>query len=113
MSALTGRPILTKSPRLEMPKLRQSAKDAPHCMNPGCLRSNHDKRCVLAHANWLDYGKGVGLKTSDIFGAILCNECHDYVDRGPHQYSADRRHLWERAHRATLVYWIQAGILRC
>jgi hypothetical protein len=113
---ITGRPVMQKEPRIEMPKLRKSAEHAPHCMNPECLRPNHDKTCVLAHSNWQEHGKGVGVKTHDIFGAVVCQGCHDIVDNRNTKKNVFevgyRRNLWERAHRATLVWWIQEGYLK-
>lgn len=111
---LTGRAVMQKSPRIELPKLRKSAKDAPHCMNPDCLKPNRDGDLVLAHSNWQSEGKGVGYKAHDIFGAVLCQGCHDFVDgRDAYWSSPDhRRSVWERAHRATLVWWLQEGYLK-
>jgi hypothetical protein len=113
---LTGRPVMQKQPRIEMPKLRKSAEHAPCCMNPDCSRPNHDKTCVLSHSNWQEHGKGVGYKAHDIFGAILCQACHDFVDgRTPLLGIANddtRREVWARAHRATLVWWINEGYVK-
>lgn len=100
-----------REPRIEIPKLRKSAKDAPHCMS--CLTPNQGGNLVLAHSNWQEHGKGVGSKAHDIFGAIVCQHCHDVIDgRAQNMITDGRRELWGKAHRATLVWWIQEGILK-
>jgi hypothetical protein len=110
---LTGRPVMQKQKRIEMPKLRKSAEHAPCCMNPDCSRPNHDKTCVLAHSNWQEHNRGSHYKSHDIFGAILCQACHDLTDgRVGNLPTDERRELWGRAHRATLVWWLQTGVLK-
>jgi hypothetical protein len=103
-----------REPRIELPKLRKSAKDAPCCMV--CHVPNTDGNLVLAHSNWQEHGKGVGVKCHDIFGAIVCARpggCHDVIDGRASNLSAEERRLmWERAHRATLVWWVQEGYLK-
>lgn len=105
---LTGRAVMQKDVRLDLPRLRKSAEHAPQCFY--CHRSNHDKTCVLAHDNW--HGKGVHLKTSDPLGAIVCQHCHDLIDgRAGNLPVEDRKEMHGKAHRATLVWWINEGYL--
>lgn len=33
-----------------------------------------------AHSNSLEHGKGMGDKAHDLFGAYLCQKCHDWYD---------------------------------
>lgn len=103
--------MIPKHTRIEMPKLRRSAKVAPYCF--GCKAYNNGD-CVLAHANWSEYHKGKGIKVSDVFGAILCNECHNFVDnRVPgNGTTIERKELWLRAHIETLYWWVMTGQLR-
>lgn len=98
--------VMQKSPRWESKKLRESAKEAPMCF--GCGRYN-DGSVVLAHANWQEYGKGVGVKVSDIFGALMCPICHASID-GERQEA--RREYWRHAHIKTLQWWVQNGYLK-
>lgn len=77
----------------------------------GCKRVNYDGTCVLAHANWSEYHKGKGLKASDIFGAVLCQSCHGFVDNAANDSEA-RKDLWRRAHIETLYWWVLTGVLR-
>jgi hypothetical protein len=101
---------MQKQARIEMPKLRKSAKDAPQCFL--CNKPNRGD-VVLCHSNWAEHGKGVGYKAHDIFSALCCQSCHDHIDGRAGDWSVDmRRLMWGVAHRATLVYWIQAGILK-
>lgn len=106
---------IPKHTRIELPKLRRSAKVAPHCF--GCWRLNLGETVlVLAHYNWPDGGKGVGLKCHDGLGAILCGHsggCHDKVDnRVPGLSIEERKALWNVAHVRTLGWWLENGYLR-
>lgn len=106
------RPVRQREPRIELPKLRKSAQHAPMCF--ACWRPNQCGNLVLAHDNWLEAGKGVGYKSHDIFGAIVCGECHDQIDgRAGHLPEDERRAMHNLAHRATLVWWVQEGYLKC
>ena len=68
---------------------------------------------VPAHANWQQYGKGIGLKAHDIFVAALCPLCHDLVD-GRHGAlsNAERHDLWHAAWIKTLTWWVVHGTLK-
>jgi hypothetical protein len=99
---------IPKHPRIEMPKLRRSARLAPYCF--GCMKFN-DGDCVLAHANWHEYHKGKHLKASDIFGAVLCQSCHGFVDNAAND-SDERKDLWRKAHIETLYWWVMTGVLK-
>ena len=106
---------IPKHQRIEMPKLRRSAKVAPHCM--GCLVPNLGEIALaLAHYNWQDGGKGVGCKVHDALGAILCSQregCHDRVDGRSGGLSIDERKLlWLTGHVRTMDYWLQEGFLK-
>ena len=88
-------------------KLLQAAKDAPVCM--GCGKSNHGD-VVAAHANWSEYGKGMGMKAHDWAVAYLCHECHARIDQGQGS-KQDKREAWQRAHVRTLEWLFDTGVL--
>ena len=90
-------------------KILDSARDAPHCF--GCGKDNHGQ-VVAAHANWLEYGKGRGIKAHDIFVAHLCNECHYLIDEGNLLTKQEKKDLWDRAFKKTLLWMVQTGILK-
>ncbi|MEW5709810.1 MAG: nuclease domain-containing protein [Pseudomonadota bacterium] len=92
-------------------KLRESARDAPHCM--GCGRPNTGGTLVLAHSNALEDGRGAAHKSHDVLGAILCQDCHDLIDgRRGRLSKQEKREMHWRAHRRTLVWWVTQEILR-
>lgn len=65
------------------------------------------------HANWQEYGKGVGVKVHDIFGAIGCQDCHDFIDgRKGNLPLQERKELWLRGHIKTLAWWIENRVLK-
>jgi len=82
---------LQKQPRMKGKKLRESAKDCPHCMN--CGKVNYDgQQLCLAHSNRIQDGKGRGLKSHDEKGAIVCNDKATLVQmlNNRAQYMAER-----------------------
>lgn len=56
-------------------KLTQSAKHES-CVSCGA----NDGTIVWAHSNLSRHGKGMGMKAHDLFGAYLCNNCHQKYD---------------------------------
>ena len=84
--------------------LRKTAKLAPYCFGCGLQNPNGDLLC-LAHSNALKDGRGIGHKSHDEAGAILCHSCHDYVDgraggaskeakRAFHEHAAEKTRAW-------------------
>ena len=59
--------------------LREMAKEVPHCMGCGLENPNGDL-LVLAHSNSLEDGRGAYHKSKDLYGAFLCQSCHDKTD---------------------------------
>lgn len=63
-----------------MSKITKSAREQPcQIQLPGC--PDNRETVVFCHSNELIHGKGVGLKSLEIFGAYGCQYCHDIVDR--------------------------------
>lgn len=87
-------------------KLLDSAKDAPKCM--GCGRHN-DGSVVMAHANWAEYGKGMGHKAHDWSVAALCGDCHASIDQGHHMSRDERKDFWRAAHIRTMAWLFESG----
>lgn len=89
-------------------KLLDAAKNAPRCM--GCGKHN-DGDVVMAHADWSEYGKGMGYKANDWAVAALCTmQCHPFVDSSKASRE-ERKDFWIRAHVRTLAWLFDAGIL--
>ena len=95
-----------------MRKLRKSAKWCPYCMSCGRENPNGDLLC-LAHANTLKSGKGMGLKSRDEAGAIVCDTCHNIIDgRTEVGMSREQRQdMHAVAHERTLAWWKREGYL--
>jgi hypothetical protein len=87
--------------------LRNSAKDAPHCFGCFIQNPNGDRLC-LAHSSLLADGRGVGHKSDDDKGAILCDLCHRYVD-GNRDTKEARVFFHSRAHELTMQWWQSNG----
>lgn len=88
-------------------KLRDLAPDVPCCM--GCLNPNYDRqRLCLAHSNKAEDGRGMGLKSHDIYGAYLCDTCHTYVDNDMRSKSM-RSDYHKAAWANTMRWWIENG----
>lgn len=54
---------------------------------------------VPCHANWPEYGKGMGLKAKDIYTVPGCMSCHAWLDQGP-ALRNDKKQAWEAAYAA-------------
>lgn len=89
-------------------KITQGANGAP-CQNEECGKK--DGTTVAAHSNQYRDGKGIGIKSHDYRVAYLCHECHNFVDFGIAP-KAQRTALWESAHRNTIGYIFENGIVK-
>lgn len=76
------------------------------------LNPNGDLLC-LAHSNRIQDGKGMGIKSMDEKGAIVCDTCHSLIDGRINTYGrTERQEMLERANAKTVAWWIQTGILK-
>lgn len=64
---------------------------------PGVCRGERDT-VVPCHANWSDYGKGMGIKAPDIYTVPGCARCHACLDQGMTLTKAEKRATWEWAY---------------
>lgn len=86
----------------------KAAKYAPHCMS--CMNHN-DGTVVAAHSNQQRDGKGMGHKADDYRVAYLCQTCHHLIDQGAGYDKQTRIDIWEAAHRKTVGWLFDSGIL--
>jgi hypothetical protein len=92
-----------------MSKLRESAKDAPHCFSCGLPNPDGNLLC-LAHSNALADGRGAYHKSNDLFGAIVCKTCHDEMDgRSGGLAFLHKREAHYQAWVQTMRWWINTG----
>lgn len=92
-----------------MHKLRESARHCPHCMACGLENPNGDLLC-LAHSNALEDGRGASHKSPDIFGAIVCQSCHDKIDGRAADFSKyEKRKMHRDAWIETMRWWLREG----
>jgi hypothetical protein len=89
------------------PKLLQAVRDAP-CQMCGA----QDGTVVAAHSNQLRDGKGRGIKAHDYRIASLCYRCHVEIDQGSSMSKDERRQAWEEAHRATIGWLFENGVIQ-
>ena len=75
---MSGSPC-PKHPAFRSQKLRDLAKEAPHCMRRTCRVANVGQ-VVGCHRGGLSHGRGMGHKAHDLV-AYLCMDCHDLIDR--------------------------------
>lgn len=75
------------------------------------MRPNPNRGMLcLAHSNEQAHGRGMAHKSEDIFGAILCQQCHDEVDGRSGKLSRDEKRDKHRiAHDRTLRWWVDNG----
>jgi hypothetical protein len=103
-----------REPRIELPKLRKSAKDKPCTMgSPMC---NGDSRTTSwCHSDHEEHGKGVGCKAHDFFGFYGCSGCHEWYDTVSRREGIDndtRRYWFNRAMCRSLVIAFMEGVLK-
>lgn len=92
-------------------KLRDLAKEVPHCMY--CCEPNHGQ-VVLCHSNSQKHGKGLGIKAHDV-PCYLCDRCHALADgrMGPHLDKRDRDLiLYEGVYNSVLWILLEKGWLK-
>ncbi|MFT0547471.1 nuclease domain-containing protein [Allopusillimonas ginsengisoli] len=53
---------------------------------------------VPCHANWPEYGKGMGLKAKDIYTVPGCFACHAWLDQGPAS-KVEKKNAWEASYQ--------------
>lgn len=67
---------------------------------------------VPAHANWHQYGKGMGMKAHDWAVAALCQSCHNQIDGRSGNLSLEMKHeLWQKAWIRTMWMWFEEGVV--
>lgn len=89
-------------------KLLRALREAP-CMMCGA----QDGTVVAAHSNQLRDGKGKGIKAHDYRIAALCHRCHHEIDQGAKLSKTERVAAWEDAHRKTIGWLFDKGLLTC
>ena len=84
----------------------RAVRDA-YCMHCGA----DDGTIVAAHSNQLRDGKGKGIKAHDYRIAALCHICHHQIDQGTAWNKAEKREVWESAHRNTIGWLFENDLL--
>ena len=92
-------------------KVLELAGECDHCMWCG---GGEQGWIVAAHCNSQEFGKGMGLKASDIPVAYLCHTCHEMIDRpaaSSHLSRMDRELIFFKASAKTMLWLAQEGHL--
>lgn len=82
------------------PKYLAACRGEPcYLQIPGVCRGACERDTVVAcHANWSDYGKGMGIKAPDIYTVPGCARCHACLDQGMTLTKAEKKATWEWAY---------------
>lgn len=72
-----------------------------------------DGTIVAAHSNQQRDGKGMGIKAHDYRIAALCHACHFKLDQGMALTKEERKEMWEEAHRKTIGWLFDEGLITC
>ena len=86
--------------------LLEAVRDCP-CQSCGA----QDGTVIAAHSNQLRDGKGKGIKAHDYRIAAMCSICHHQLDQGILWDKAQRREVWEEAHRRTVGWLFENGLI--
>ncbi|MFY2855005.1 nuclease domain-containing protein [Achromobacter xylosoxidans] len=80
------------------PKYLAACRGEPcYLQIPGVCRGELES-VVPCHANWSDYGKGMGIKAPDIYTVPGCARCHACLDQGMTLTKAEKKATWEWAY---------------
>ena len=76
-----------------------------------CQLCGREGETQAAHANWTEYGKGMGMKAHDVYSAALCVGYHAGIDQGSKLSYQERKELWEAAWRKTMLVLFEDGLV--
>ncbi|WP_241061175.1 nuclease domain-containing protein [Achromobacter xylosoxidans] len=96
-------PIKRRAPKKRPghePKYLTACRGEPcYLQIPGVCRGACERDTVVpCHANWSDYGKGMGIKAPDIYTVPGCARCHACLDQGMTLTKAEKKATWEWAY---------------
>lgn len=91
-------------------KLTNAAKDEDCTLNtPWC---SYDPATVVAcHSDWLEDGKGRGIKAHDIYIAFGCGTCHNWLGMS-HAPKDEKRDVFHRGMKKTWKRLIDRGLIK-
>lgn len=97
--------MIPKTNYVRSPSLMKAYRAIP------CQHCGRDDGTVCgAHANSGIFGKGMGIKSSDVYAASLCSTCHSELDQGKAWTKEERLTMWWIAHRRTVRELVQRGL---
>ncbi len=102
-STLQRAPIKRRAPKKRPghePKYLAACRgESCYLQIPGVCRGACERDSVVpCHANWSDYGKGMGIKAPDIYTVPGCARCHACLDQGMSLTKAEKKATWEWAY---------------
>lgn len=97
-----------------MSRITEAARgEACQIRIPGICNHNPETS-VWCHANGSAAGKGIGMKSPDILGAIGCSDCHNLYDRRTQQNVFSREQIelyfWQGHARSVCVLIAKGAI---
>ena len=98
-----------------MSKVTKSARGRDCQIRLPSVCNFNPETTVLCHANGLSAGKGIGLKSHDLFSAYGCSSCHDVYDRRkkhPYLSYAEVEVCFMEGHWRTLQILIDEGVIK-
>ena len=110
MSAVAGRGATQKRQQIVSQALRDSARGEV-CTMRSSVCDLDTSTTVLCHSNYLEDGKGMGLKADDIFAFYGCSNCHEWYDRETCASQSVRRDMFHRAMKRTQRRMVELGLI--
>lgn len=92
-------------------RLLDLCRNAPcHLNYPGCTGGQDAERpSVPCHPNWLEDGKGVGLKSHDDLAVPGCPSCHYQHDTGTIYTTEQKKEIHAHAHKRWWRWLLTSG----
>ena len=106
---MTG--LRQREPRYVNRSLLDLCHGAPcHLNYPGCTGGDSpDFPSVPCHPNWLEDGKGVGLKAHDDLAVPGCPSCHFQHDTGTQYTTEQKKEIHQQAHKRWWRHLLNIG----
>ena len=77
-----------------------------------CMHCGQGEASEPAHSNASEHGKGMSIKSHDVYWAALCHTCHSQMDQGSRMSRQERRDMWRNAFDKTLLELWRRGWIK-
>jgi Protein of unknown function (DUF1364) len=95
--------LFPKNPRQENKHLLAMARDKPCLLQ--IVPCADTSTTVACHSNWMEHGKGRGMKAHDFWTVWGCSRCHDALDSSQRLTADEKRVAFMAGHKRQIEAW--------